>query len=277
VTLVALATTSVIVDPDLDALAGALRDRSIDAVPVAWDSSEFDWSSADLVVIRSTWDYAARVGEFLEWARGVPRLHNPADVVVWNADKRYLGELAARGVPVVDTTYAASGDAASFPAGPFVVKPTVGAGSRGAQRFAPDEHDAASAHVDALAALGLTAMVQPYLEGIERGETAVVVVDGLVSHAVKKFAPMGLAPTALPAGPLAVDPATPDRAELEVVDAVLGALPAADPLCYARIDLVGTSDGPVVLEVELIEPFLFLTTHDDAPATLAAAIAGRVG
>jgi glutathione synthase/RimK-type ligase-like ATP-grasp enzyme len=276
VSLIALATTDVVDDPDLDALVAALHAEGFDAVPVAWDAHGFDWSVPDLVVIRSTWDYAPRVGEFLEWARGVPRLHNPAEVVVWNADKHYLGDLAARGAPVVATTHSARGGDATSPEGRFVVKPTVGAGSRGAHRFGPDEHDEAAAHVDVLADLGVMAMVQPYLEGIERGETAVVVVDGVVSHAVRKFAPMGLPATALPAGPLAVEPVAPDRAELEVVDAVLRALPVSAPLCYARIDLVSTDDGPVVLEVELIEPFLFLTSNDDAASTLAGAIARRV-
>jgi glutathione synthase/RimK-type ligase-like ATP-grasp enzyme len=275
VSLVAIATTSAVVDPDLDVLVAALDAQGCEGVPVAWDAA-FDWSGADLVVLRSTWDYAPRVEAFLEWTTTVPRLCNPADVVAWNADKRYLGELAARGVPVVETTYATHGADAVFPEGRVVVKPSVGAGSRGAHRFEPDERDAAIAHVDALGALGLVAMVQPYLEGIELGETAVVLVDGAVSHAVRKFAPMGLDPTALPAGPLAVEPVEPSPAELAVVDAVLDALPWRETLCYARVDLVATGDGPVVLEAELIEPYLFLTTDHDAARTLARAIVRRV-
>jgi glutathione synthase/RimK-type ligase-like ATP-grasp enzyme len=276
VSRVALATTSVVVDPDLDALIGALGRRGIDAVGVAWDDEAFDWAGPELVVLRSTWDYAPRAAQFLDWVRRVPRLHNPADVVSWNLDKHYLGDLAARGVPVVGTTYATHGDDAVLPVGAVVVKPAVGAGSRGAHRFAADEHAAARGHVDELASHGLVAMVQPYLEGIERGETSVVVIDGTVSHAVRKYAPMDVPVGALPQGSTS-EPTEPSAAELEVVAAVLHAVPGADPLCYARIDLVGSDAGPVVLEAELIEPFLFLASHADAADTLAAAIARRVG
>lgn len=273
---VAIATTSAIVDPDLEVLAHALGACGIEAVAVSWDADGIDWSAMDLTVIRSTWDYAPRVGEFLEWCASVPRLCNPAEVVRWNADKRYLAELSSRGVAVIETAYATSGGDAVLPDGAVVVKPSVGAGSRGAKRFAADAHDAARAHVDDLSALGLVAMVQPYLEGIERGETAVVVLDGEVSHAVTKFAPMGLDATAVPAGPIAVEPATPTPDQRAVVDAALAALPWPAP-CYARVDLVATDAGPVVLEVELIEPYLFLATDDAAADRLAAAIARRVG
>lgn len=273
---VAIATTSAADDPDLALLTGALGDLGVDAVPVAWDDPAFDWDVVP-VVVRSTWDYASRVTEFLAWAAAVRQLHNPLAVIAWNADKHYLDDLAARGVPTVPTAYVRSGDEAAFPEGRFVVKPTVGAGSRGASRFDATEHTEGRAHVDALAALGLTSMVQPYLAGIEAGETGVVVVDGVVSHAVRKHARMGVDAASMPAGPVSVEAVEPSGAQLAVVDAVLRALPLEHALCYARVDLVDTDAGPVVLEVELIEPFLFLETRDGAAATLASAIARRAG
>jgi glutathione synthase/RimK-type ligase-like ATP-grasp enzyme len=272
---VAIATTSTIEDPDVPVLLAALGALGVDACAVPWDDADFAWGEVNLAVIRSTWDYATRVDEFLAWVRSVPHLCNPADVVAWNIDKRYLDELAGAGVAVVPTSYASSGAAVEFPDGPFVVKPTVGAGSRGTARFDDGDHDAGRAHVELLAGRGLVAMVQPYLEGIEAGETAVVLIDGAVSHALTKRAPMGLDPGALPAGPTSVTVTTPTADELEVVDAVLAALPFHEPLCYARVDLVGTERGPVVLEAELIEPFLFLEDDDAAPARLARAIARR--
>jgi glutathione synthase/RimK-type ligase-like ATP-grasp enzyme len=274
---VAIATTSRIEDPDLPPLLAALGELGVDARGVAWDDGGFAWADVDLVVLRSTWDYASRPEEFLAWARSVPRLCNPADVVAWNIDKRYLDELAAAGVAVVPTTYASSAATAELPDGPFVVKPTIGAGSRGTARFDDGDHDAGRAHVELLTGRGLVAMVQPYLEGIEAGETAVVVIDGAVSHALTKRAAMGLDPGALPAGPTSVTPTTPSQAQLAVVDAVLVALPSEAAPCYARVDLVATERGPVVLEVELIEPFLFLEYDDGAAARLARAIARRCG
>ena len=107
-----------------------------------------DWSSFDLVVVRSTWDYPARRAEFLQWAATVPRLANPLDVLTWSSDKHYLHELAAAGVAVVDSTFIEPDDdptviaavlgSASLKEGGFVVKPAVGAGSIDAGRYDAD-------------------------------------------------------------------------------------------------------------------------------------------
>jgi glutathione synthase/RimK-type ligase-like ATP-grasp enzyme len=278
VTEVALAATSATDDPDAPALVAALADVGVTARTVAWSDPVADWAGFGATVIRSTWDYPLAHEAFLQWAAGVPNLHNPAPVVAWNADKRYLDDLARAGVPTIPTSYADAGADARFPAGEVVVKPTVAGGSRGASRFGPEEHDAARAHVDAIRALGLTSMVQPFVGSVEAaGETDVVVLDGVVSHAVRKRAPLGLDPSAEPTGPLAVERCEPDRAQLAVVAAALGAVPHDGPLCYARVDLVALDDGPAVIEVELIEPFLFLAHEPTAAARLAAAVAARLG
>jgi glutathione synthase/RimK-type ligase-like ATP-grasp enzyme len=276
VTSVALASTSVVEDPDVPSLVAALGALGIEAMPVAWAEPGRDWAAFDATVIRSTWDYPMAHAAFLEWSRRVPNLWNPADVVEWNSDKRYLEALAARGVPTIPTTFAGSGAGAALPEGPVVVKPTVAGGSRGAARFEADDHDRARAHVDAIAALGLEAMVQPHVATVEtKGETDVVVIDGVVSHAVVKFAPIGLEATDEPTGPLRVTTVEPDADQRRVVAAALEAIPFDGPLCYARIDLVELGDGPAVIEVELIEPFLFLGEHPDAACRLARALAAR--
>jgi hypothetical protein len=277
VSAVALAATSIVDDPDAPALVAALGALGIEARPVAWTDVAVDWGAFDATVIRSTWDYPMAHTAFLDWARRVPDLWNPAEVVAWNSDKRYLGELAARGVPTIPTTYATSGAAAVIPEGPVVVKPTVAGGSRGAARFGANDHDAARAHVDAIVRLGLEAMVQPHVASVEtKGETDVVVIDGAVSHAVVKFAPIGLEATDEPTGPLRVTTVEPDADQRGVVAGALAAIPFDAPLCYARVDLVELATGPAVIEVELIEPFLFLAEHPDAASRLAAAIAARV-
>lgn len=239
-TAVSLATAATLEDPDGPLLTAALADLGIEATEVPWDDPTAEWAAFDATIIRSTWDYPSAHEEFCAWARSVPNLHNPAEVVVWNADKRYLDDLAGRGVPVIPTTYAAR------------------------------------AHVDTIAALGLVAMVQPHVASVDdHGEVDVVVIDGEVSHAVRKRAPIGLAATDGPSGPVGFDAVTPDAAELAVVRAALDAVPSDAPLCYARVDLVATADGPVVIELELIEPFLFLTEADGAAERVARAIARR--
>jgi hypothetical protein len=276
---------------ELEVLQAALRERGATATTEAWDDDRVDWARFDAVVIRATWDYPQHVDRFLAWADAVgDRLHNPAPLVRWNADKRYLGDLAAAGIPVVATSYVAPGDPLPDLAGEVVVKPTVSAGGRDTGRFGPGAHEAARDLLRALAAQGRTAMVQPYLPAVDSvGETAVVVVDGQVSHALHKRAVLAadeVAPTrddALGAAEAMYDPdlvtaghADPGELALaaRVVDEVerrFGAVPL-----YARVDMIRSPDGsPVLLELEAVEPAFY---HDAAPgsaATFADAIVRR--
>ena len=254
-------------------LLPALAARGVDAVPAVWDDPSLDWASFDLVVVRSTWDYVPRRDEFVAWARSVPRLANPADVVAWNTDKRYLRELAAAGVPVVPTTWLEPGDAYSPPTGQHVVKPAVSAGARDTARYAAGEDS--SAHVSRLLAAGRPVMVQPYVEAIDtEGETAVLYLGGRYSHAARK-APV-LVPGLDDPDEVEITPREPSDAERALAEQALAAVPGG-PLLYARVDCVPGPDGsPVVIEVELTEPCLFLETADGAAERLADAIAATV-
>jgi hypothetical protein len=176
-------------DADSSALVGALERRGVTARLQVWNDPALSWAG-DLVIIRSTWDYTSDRDAFLAWARAVPRLQNPAEVIAWNSDKTYLRDLADAGVPVVPTAFVAPGEPARLPtAGEFVVKPSVGAGSMGAGRFDPDSAGAARTHVAALHDAGRTVLVQPYVSDVDTaGETALIYVDGRFSHAIRKAA-----------------------------------------------------------------------------------------
>lgn len=232
-----------------------------------WDDPAVDWSSFDLVVVRSTWDWWDQRDRFLSWARSVPRLVNPAPMLEWNTDKRYLAELPH----AISTTFCAPGRAlAALPrAQKWVVKPTESAGAH--DTYATDDPADAVARIHAL---GKAAMVQPYLDGIdERGETALVYLAGEYSHAVRKAAvltsPRG-ADGRYPANQ--VTPRQPSPAERRVGDAVLAAAP--DGWVYARVDLVPGPDGePLLLELEVAEPSLFLAHADGAADRFASALA----
>ncbi|MEV0525061.1 hypothetical protein AB0I66_16685 [Streptomyces sp. NPDC050439] len=259
-------------DRDLPELARSLGAADADVATVSWDDPEVDWERFDLVVIRSAWDYSERVAEFVAWAGRVARLTvlaNPASVVRWNTDKRYLAELAAAGVSVVPTRYLAPGDPLEIPDdGEFVVKPTTGAGARYAARYEKGEYDAAVRHIERMHGEGLTAMVQPYMPGVdETGERALVYVGGRFLHAVRKGAV--LAPGAayddekMPHPDLS--PWQPTPGELGVSARALAAVPGSPELLYARVDLVDDADGaPCVMELELVEPNLFLFLHEDS-------------
>ena len=270
-------------DPDDRLLIEPLRAAGILAVPAVWDDATVDWTSFDLVVIRNTWDYPARRTEFLNWARRVPKLRNPADVIAWNTDKRYLAQLAAAGVPIVPTTWLDPRDAVVLPArGRHVLKPSVGAGSLDAAAFAlHDEHEAqlAREHALRLLAAGTSVMVQPYIEAIEeRGETALIFVGGEFSHAVTKGA-MLVGGRGFEAGGLYLEESIarrePTDAELAVARAALAAIPGGtDQLAYARVDLVPDAAGaPLLIELELTEPSLYLGYADGAAERFAHVLA----
>jgi glutathione synthase/RimK-type ligase-like ATP-grasp enzyme len=264
-------------DDDDRLLVPALRARGVDAVPAVWDDPALDWDRFDLVVLRSTWDYPARLAQFLSWVAGIPRLANPAAVVAWNVDKRYLDDLARAGVPVVPTTFVPPGGRPPAVEGEVVVKPSVSNGSRDTARLAAAEPLAAL--VGRIHESGRTAMVQPYLDAVDHaGETALVFIEGALSHAARKgpllARGVGLVEGLYAEETMSARTATAD--EIAVARAALDVVPGRAPLLYGRVDVVPGADGrPVVLEVEVTEPSLFLGIGD-AASTLAAAIASRL-
>lgn len=271
-------------DADLPPLCAALTERGIGHRVVHWDDPAIDWGLFNAALIRSTWDYMDRLPEFLAWSERVEmqtRLLNPPEVVRWNTHKGYLLELAGRGIPIVPTTLWRPGSDPLLPGdGEFVVKPAVGAGSRGARRFRTDG-DEARLHAQALLAEGRDVLVQPYLARVdERGETALIHFNGQYSHAIRKgplLAPDSAATSELFA-PEQIRAREPSAAERELAARVMAALPFAQAPLYARVDLLSDDDGqPVLLELEVTEPSLFF---DQAPASAGQfvdALLARIG
>jgi hypothetical protein len=284
---VALATCARLpeLDPDEQFVVEPLRALGVEAIPAVWDDPAVDWASFKLVAVRSTWDYTPRRDAFVDWALRVPRLFNPADVVEWNTDKRYLADLAAAGLSVVPTAWLEPTEAVDLPAdGVYVLKPSVGAGSVDAGRFdMRHAHEAqlARAHAERLLAAGNTVMVQPYLEAIDTlGEAGLIYMNGGFSHAVTKGAM--LAEERAMVGGLykeeTITPRTPSAAELALAQRTLAAVPGGpERLLYARVDLVPGPDGePLIIELELTEPSLFMGTVPGSAERFARAIADRL-
>ena len=276
--LVLIATCSELPDLDHDGrtLQKALADRGIEARPAVWDDDSVDWAAADLVLVRSTWDYAKRRDEFLVWAARVEEvtaLHNPLAVLRWSTDKTYLRDLAEVGVPVVPTAFLDSADEPNpYADVEHVVKPAVSAGSLDTTRVAPGDHAGSRRRVEAIVASGRTAMVQPYLHGVdELGETALIFFDGRFSHALRKAALLtadgGEATGLFKEEDMA--PREPSEAEHAAAARVLEGIPGGAPL-YARVDLLPSDDGPLLLELELAEPSFFLDLVDPAAADRVA-------
>jgi glutathione synthase/RimK-type ligase-like ATP-grasp enzyme len=284
-----------------DALHAALRARGATVEAPVWSDPDVDWSSYDLAFVRTTWDYPAARDAFVAWAAATARVTsvwNRPDVLRWNTHKSYLLELEERGAPVVPTAWLGRGD--RVPLGDLlasrgwkraVVKPAVAAGSEGLVRVAaeggepvpdgstgaPGSSDLATGqrHLDALLAVG-DVMVQPYLESIEvAGELSVVVIDGEVSHAVRKI------PSA---GEFRIQSHYGGRYVAEPVDAEVAALArwiveaTGVELLAARVDLLAADDGALQLaELEATEPDLYLGVVPEAAERLADAVVARVG
>lgn len=248
--------------PDLEShlLLEILKRRGVSAKLVPWNSA-FDWAATDLVVIRSPWDYFERLDEFLHWAtnvESVTRLANPSTVVKWNTHKRYLLELAAANVAIVPTQILAKGTIdvpiKFLPVGEIVVKPAVSVGAIGALRTRSDDPRAA-AHIVELARNG-DVLVQPFISSVvDSGEISLMFAGGHLSHAVRKVpAPGEYRVQDHHGGTVHPHRATTD--EIAISKAALAVAPSSTT--YARVDLISTDRGPAVMELELVEPALFL-------------------
>jgi len=250
-----------------------------------WDDESVDWSAYDRVVIRSVWDYSHRVDQFVDWCRsvGAQRLRNTPELVAFNVDKRYLGVLQA---PIAPTTFLEPGDELPAFDGEVVVKPNVSAGARDTGRFLTEAADEAAALVAAIHASGRTALVQPYLAGVdELGETSVLFFGGMRSHVLRKrpvlrtagiapLADIAHAPAAVMLDEDLVSASRATEAEFTLAGAVHQEITErfGTPL-YARIDMIPGPDGePVLLELEAIEPNLYMDLVPGSVERLAAAI-----
>ena len=248
-------------EPEVHVAADALRAAGVSTDVVSWDEDR-DWGAYELVVVRTPWDYFDRVTQFLDWAARVERetsLVNPADVLRWNSHKGYLAEFTAKSVPTVPTRLVPgpSTDVADqireVPWEEIVVKPAVDGGARHAWRGQRDD-PSLSRVAERLTDHG-DVVVQPFVPAIVDGERSLVFLGGRFSHAVRKVPKAGDYRSQRHLGGREVDH-EPDSAELQVALAAMAAAPGR--LTYARVDLVDWEGAPVLIELEVIEPDLFL-------------------
>jgi hypothetical protein len=275
---VALATCLELPEPDHDAapLESALREAGIESAWLAWDDPEADWSRARLTVPRSTWNYPREPERFLAWAEHVDRvsrLCNPLSLVRWNLHKRYLIELERRGIPIAETVLVPRGANETLRAlreargwDDLVIKPAVSAASFRTLRVGPDDLAAGEAHLHALIA-DRDVLIQRYVPSVEGyGERALVWINGVVTHAVRKTPRFAGEAEAVSGEAVPVS-----AAEADLAYRAISALDTT-PL-YARIDVAPGPDGhPLLMELELIEPSLFFPKEPRSLACFVAAL-----
>jgi hypothetical protein len=254
-----LATCDPLPEPDQDQplLAALLPEASL----AAWHDPSVDWRGT--VILRSTWNYYRHSAAFLAWARSLPRVYNPLPVIEWNLHKRYLSALAAAGVPVVPTEILARGTSHELKQGSGVLKPAISAASYETHHFRSVAEG--QAHIDRLLPLH-DLLLQPYVPAMETvGERCSVWIDGELTHVVRK------APRYASGHEHITPVGAPTEGERDFVARVLAAAPG--PLLYARVDsVVDAAGAPMLTELEILEPSLFLRHHPPAAQRLAAAI-----
>jgi len=298
--LVTLVTSSAF--PELDegekGLPEALEARGIDVDLKQWDDPSVNWADAGVCVLRSVHNYAADRAKFLEWAHTVPRLLNNANIIEWNTDKHYLQELNSRGMPVIDTVWLEPERRLSkhqvhtrFPAhGDFVVKPAVSSGSRQAGRYTANDAISrmnAIQHAYGLLKQERAVMVQRYVDSVDvRGETALIYLNGVLSHTVEKQAmlrgedasPGSVAPERVFARDATIEELrVGERARAAIHGYIKDRMGRDAQLLFCRIDIVEGEDGaPTVMEVSLTDASLYCGTVPGALDSFADAIASRV-
>jgi glutathione synthase/RimK-type ligase-like ATP-grasp enzyme len=245
---VALATSENFpnLSPDDADLAGELRALGVDAAPVIWSNAAVDWSSYDAVIIRSCWDYHLRPDEFARWIDSLAApVFNPREVIRWNMHKSYLLNLASQGIRIPRTEIRRD----------VIVKPAV----------------SASAHNTHL--LRGEVIVQEFVEEIVRdGEWSIVFFDRVFSHSAKKVPKAGDFRVQEEHGGTSL----PVPAPQHVIDAAAAIIAKVEgDLLYARVDVVDRPQGVTLMELELIEPWLFLTLIPGMTRRFAEAIARR--
>lgn len=264
-------------------LADALGALGYPVEPEPWTDIDPDTHlTADPVVLRSTWDYHRVPTMFAAWLEAMADsgrpLWNPADVARGNIDKAYLQALAASGIAIPRTRWVATPDAAALTAilreerwDQAVLKPRVGATAHGTflmtEASVPTDEDLGPARASG-------ALMQEFIPEIrDRGEVSMVYAGGQFSHAVAKRAKDGDFRVQKDFGGV-VEPMTPSAGLLDFGDSVMAQVPAS--CVYARVDIVESARGPLLMELELIEPELYFSIVPGSAERMARVIIGRL-
>lgn len=264
-------------DRMMDALRGPFAARGMTLDDVDWADPEIDWSHYAAVIIGTTWDYWDRTDEFyrtLERIEGQTRLYNPAALARWNSDKRYLQTLQAQGAQLIPTLWIEHVDHAAYAqafdvlgSDDLVFKRQVGAGADGQFRLSRNAPCPDMPH---------PMMVQPFQRAIQtEGEYSFIFIGGAFSHALLKQAKSGdyRIQSTYGGTETAIAPVARDLAAAQAILALLD-----EPPLYARVDMLRGETGEMrLMELELIEPYLYPLEGPDLGPMMAEAVLVRLG
>lgn len=272
------------------ALLAELRERGLSAEPVLWSDSQVDWSAFDALVVRSCWEYHTRPDCFRDWLRSVENtdavLLNPAEVIRWNLHKFYLRDLAERGVSVLPTAWVERSTDVDLQTvlrengwREAVVKPAVGTSSTGVWRTSVAEASDQQERFETLVSDG-DVLVQEFAPEITDGERSLVFFEGSFSHAVRSLPTTGEF-RSHPSYGGTTEPYEPPREIVSQATEVLqiacdGLGVAPTDLPYARVDGIERENDLLLMELELVEPYLSLDASEGALDAFADAIVSQL-
>ena len=243
---------------------------------VDWADTSQDWSQFDAAIVGTTWDYWDHQDAFLKTLNTIEKttpLYNPAGLVAWNSHKSYLRDLEAKGARLIPTLWLDIADETAarkafdtLDSTDLVFKRQVGAGADGQHRLKRDEP---------VPHMPYPMMVQPFLpQIIKEGELSFIFIDGDLSHTLVKRAADGDYRIQSSYGGIE-EAVTPNTADLSAAQAILDTLDGT-PL-YARVDMLRGEDGGLLLmELEMIEPYLYPLQGPNLGERLAAALSKRL-
>ena len=272
------------IQPDDAHLATSLERLGVQPIVCVWNDPDVDWSRFDAVLIRTIWDYFKHHAAFLDWLDrldrlGVPTINDSA-LLRWNSDKRYLLELARLGVAIIPTRLASAAELpdmlATMPGQQVVIKPSISGSAWNTLRGTVGDAGFAEAVVQL--PREFTYLVQPFVpEIVSDGEWSLLYFAGEFSHAVIKRPAAGDYRVQGEFGGSA-EPIQPDVATLAAADRALAAVTALGhgEHAYVRVDGVISAERFLIMELELIEPFLHLALRPAAAERLAEDVAARL-
>jgi len=268
-------------DRDLLKITEELDKRSVAWEVVHWHNKSVDWGKFAIAKVQSPWDYVDAIHAFREWlprAAAATTLCNSLEIIQWNIDKRYLRDVQAAGIEIIPTSFIDNEEDilnCTLLDTDIIVKPAISAGSNDTGRYRCRKEEAFDQCRRILSG-GRTVLVQPYITDIDSlGETGLVYIAGKYSHAIYKQANFGdvqqvhngLYVEGVVRGRTATE------AERDCGDKTMAFITSkfrAAPL-YARVDMVSSAAGPLIMEVELLEPNLFMQFAEEPSAAAAMA------
>lgn len=273
-------------DPEVLLLQQALQKLGFQTDVHVWDDENVDWKKYDLVIIRSTWDYFSKYEKFLKWLKTIAestKILNPISVMMWNLDKKkYLSELQSKGVKIIPSIFVDKFDKNEISKcfhewKKIVIKPTVGAWSNLVERFVDLEK--ASQHIEKVIQKCGSAIIQPYCKEIEEGELSLIFIENHFSHALRKIPAKGEFRSQHDGGiGGSMEAYKPSETEIQFGKHILQVVNDLfkTPLLYARVDYLILDGECCLMELELVEPYLYPEFEKGLSETMAKCIQNRL-